>query len=350
MIEYKWSKFKTIRIIDEKLRKVIVDICGDIINRSSTNEDMKSLKQHITVRDVLKLPEEEMKKYLLEFIKYFYYKEIRVPTAKDFRNNPKYPSSHTYQNVFGSWNNAIVAAGFQTNLGYRGGGKSLYTNEELLGYLIQFYEENGRSPTTEDFANNPRYPGKSIYWERFGGWQKALILIGLDIDSMVRRGVIDTNQQKARLGELFVLDHFEEIGVVDLSGKNCTSFCDGICPKGYNYDVKVSYFNISYWYFNLKNKNIDRIEWFYLLAFNEGFTELLYVWRIPARNIIDDIRNGYMYINKKRIENMKEYLITERIKPMFENWLDNIKVQDNSKEAIVQDANIILRRYVENKG
>lgn len=111
----KWSKFKSTRIVDGKLRKVVVDICGDI-NRSPTEEDLKGLKKESDVRitrnNKRKLSEEEQKEYLLEFLKYFYEKHGRVPGQLDFNDNPKYPSFETYRKVFGNWNNAIELVGF----------------------------------------------------------------------------------------------------------------------------------------------------------------------------------------------------------------------------------------------
>jgi len=336
MTEYIQSKFKTTRIVDGKLRKVIVDIFGGIINKNPTKDELKELKPYIGNfwNYVKNLPAKEKKEYLLGFIRYFHFKEKRVPTCYDFTNNLKYPSFNIYINVFGSWNDAIREAGL--NL-FRN-----CTDEELLDYPIKFYEENGKPPTERDFNNNPKYPNSGLYLRRFG-WQKALKIIGLGVDSMVRRGIIDTNQQKGRLGELFVIDHFEEIGAIDKAGENCKNSYDGICPKGYNYDVKTSKYH-GLWDFHLTNINIDEIEWFYLLAFNSDYTELLYAWRAPAIDFIEDIEKGrrlQIGINsdwKRNLENMKEYLITERIKPIFERWLTNIKNQDNSKESIVKNA------------
>ena len=90
MTEIIWSKFTSIRRIDGKNKEVIVDICGDIINRNPTKEELRGLKKHLSIREILKLPEEETKKYLLEFLRYFYEKEGRVPIYKDFENNSKY--------------------------------------------------------------------------------------------------------------------------------------------------------------------------------------------------------------------------------------------------------------------
>lgn len=104
------NKFTSIRLTDDKQKKVIVNICGDIINRNPTKYELKDTTKHLSTKEILKLPEDEMKKYLLEFLIYFYEKERRTPLAKDFTKNPKYPSFATYQRVFENWNNAIIEA------------------------------------------------------------------------------------------------------------------------------------------------------------------------------------------------------------------------------------------------
>lgn len=101
------------------------------------------------MRDILKLPKENKKKYLLEFLRYFYDKEGRSPKIENFSDDPKYPSCTTYQRVFGGWNKAIELAGLSINLGGNKGYK--YTNEELLEFLRQFYRENERVPLTIRF-------------------------------------------------------------------------------------------------------------------------------------------------------------------------------------------------------
>lgn len=64
------------------------------------------------------------------------------------------------------------------------------TDDELLGYLSWFYEDNGRPPTARDFIYNTKYPGFTIYQKRFGSWDKALKLVGLDVDTMIIKGVL----------------------------------------------------------------------------------------------------------------------------------------------------------------
>lgn len=111
------------------------------------------------------------------------------------------------------------------------GKRRQYTDEELLYYLIQFYEKYGRVPVRRDFENNNEYPYYNTYKRRFGSWSNALKSVGLDVDSITEKGVLETNQQKARLAEIKVINHFRQ-HPIDLAGENCNSPCDGICPNG----------------------------------------------------------------------------------------------------------------------
>lgn len=332
MLDNKWSKFISIRCLDGKNNKVIVDICGEIINRIPTKEELKGLKLEISRRQLDKLSEEDKKKYLLEFLRYFNETEGRVPEERDFNNNSKYPSYATYIKYFESWNNAIIEAGFHTKWGGNKG--DLYTKEELLMYLIEFFYKEGEVPKIKDFTHNSKYPGYAMYYRMFGSWESALKLVGLDIDSTIRKGVVVTKQQKARLAEIFVKEHFaKKDKVVDLSGKNCNSPYDGICPNDMQYDVKSSkLYKYGYWKFNIHNIYKEEINWYYLLAFNENYSEMIHAWRLPAIYFIEDIEKGWIYIGKYNIESMKQYEITERFVPLFENWLNQIPTTiDNAK-------------------
>lgn len=74
--------------------------------------------------------------------------------------------------------------------------RKVYTDEELLNYLKGFYEKNKRIPVKRDFINNPEYPGHDTYNKRFGSWNKALILAGIDIDKkIIRRNKIYKNEE-----------------------------------------------------------------------------------------------------------------------------------------------------------
>lgn len=139
-----------------------------------------------------------------------------------------------------------------------------YDSGELLSYLTEFEKEYGRSPTERDFNNSHEYPHYDTFKTRFGNWNNALELVELDVESMIRKGVLITNQQKARLWELIILEYLGQ-NAIDLSGKNCASPIDGICPNGKTYDAKSSgLIDEEYFSFNCHNKEKEEIEVFYL--------------------------------------------------------------------------------------
>lgn len=239
-------KYKTYRIVDNKPRLVIVDENGNVINRNPSNDELKGLRT---------FPKEK------------------------YKRNPRKD----------------------------------YTDKQLLSYLRQFYEKYGRPPSANDF-------NKSTYQRRFGSWTNALKMVGLDVESIIKKGILITTSQKARLAEIIVRGHFKK-NPVDLAGENCISHCDGICPNGKNYDVKSSKFDLytKRYRFSTKNKYKDEIEIYYFLAFNEDYTELIYVWRVPGEVIEKDYFQVVLnsYSREFTVEDMKEYDITDKIKGLL---------------------------------
>lgn len=249
-------------------------------------------------------------KEMLDYLKFFYKENGRVPKKKDFDGNPNYPACMMYVNRFGRWNRAIEMAGLQVNMFTK------LSDKEMLEYLKLFYKKNRRTPRMKDFECNPNYPSCNVYVSRYGSWQNALKLVDLDIDSMVNNGIVETNQQKGRLSEICIRDSF--LGEsIDLSGDNCQSPFDGICPKGDIYDVKSSklYATYGFWQFGLGNEQRDEIIWIFLVARDEYHKKILHVWMIPGdltdkANMTIGINCNYRY----NIENMKEYEITHKFK------------------------------------
>lgn len=236
---------------------------------------------------------------LLELLRRYDTENGRPPRVEDFIGD--YPSFTMYKNRFGSWNNALKMAGLQVNV------FTNCTNEDLLEYLVKFYGEKLRPPTIQDFIGSYKYPSFKIYQNRFGSWQKALRLVGLDVDSMVRKGVVETEQQKARQAEIHVLEN-DEKGAIDLSGENSGSFIDGISniSKGQTYDVKSSKLHQEkFWTFHL-DKCVD---FYYLLGYDKDYKHILYKWKIygdfAEGSISIGNNNHYTY----NIENMKEFEI-----------------------------------------
>lgn len=296
------NRYKSIRIVDGRPRKVIVDKDGEIVNRNPSNEELRDLGEESYTGH-----KTYTKGQLLEFLKKFERENGRVPVERDFMNNPKYPSSWIYYDRFRSWNNALKFAELGTN-------EFLYTESELLNFLKQYYEKNRRSPTARDFDNDSEYPSPEPYKRRFGSWSKALKLVDLDADSMTKKGILDTSQQKARLFERYVIEHFDH-KPKDLSGENQNSPCDGICPKGKIYDVKSSSLrDNSHYRFNTRNKYREEIEYYYFGAFNSNWTKFEYVWRVPGEIVEKDYFIVRLNSGEFNIENMREYEITDKFK------------------------------------
>lgn len=311
------TKYKDWRYVDDKSRWVVVDETDKIINRNPTKDELKLLvvfpEENYRRNRRRSYTEEE----LLSYLRQFYEEYGRLPMGEDFINNSEYPGLNTYIRRFGSWNKALEKA-FDIKRDYHNRGDcKKYTEEDILNELRRFDKEEGTIPKATDFINNPEYPSLWVYIERFGSWSNALKKVGLDVESMVKKGILCTNDQ--RFAEVIVRDHFKA-HPVDLAGKNKNSPCDGMCPNGKIYDVKSSSLhNSTYYLFNINNKDNGEIEIYYLLAFNKDYTELKYALRIPAWEVVG---KGKLYLGLNsnyefNIENMKEYDITDNIKDVL---------------------------------
>lgn len=104
-----------------------------------------------------KYTKEALIKILIEFSK----KVGRSPSMNEFRN--KSPSSTTFINYFGSWNNALKSAGLNTKIQ---GSEIKISSEEMIQKVKEYYYKNNKIPQARDFP--------STYCERFGRWNKLL--------------------------------------------------------------------------------------------------------------------------------------------------------------------------------
>jgi hypothetical protein len=211
-----------------------------------------------------------------------------------------------------------------------------YTKEQLLWYLIQFYEKYGSPPTMKDLDHNFEYPSSYSYTKYFGSWGKALKLVGLDVESMVKKGVLETTQQIGRFGEMIIRDHYKT-HPKDLAGENQNSPCDGICPNGMTYDVKSSGLDWTgrYYTFKTNNKYKEEIKIYYLLGFNEDYTKLKYGWRIPGKIAEKgQFRIGLNNSHKFNTENIKQYDITDKLIEILikQGYFEKIKNYRKARE------------------
>jgi hypothetical protein len=85
------------------------------------------------------------------------------PTMQEFDADGAAPSAVTARNRFGSWNEAVEAAGFEPRPGSK-----RYTRGELLDWLVAYRVEFGTWPSGDDFAEWPG-PCKATFRKEFGG-------------------------------------------------------------------------------------------------------------------------------------------------------------------------------------
>lgn len=199
-----------------------------------------------------------------------------------------------------------------------------YTDYQLLEYLKLFHKKNGRSPVCTDFENS-EYPDSDTYRKYFGSWNKALRMVGLDIDTMIKQGAFLNKNRRGRLFEIIVKNGFEDIST-DLSGERSNSPCDGICPNGKTYEAKGSklYIIDKCWNFGIKNRYREKIEYYYFGAFNKDWTILMYVWRVPGELVDKDYFIVNIYGGKFNIESMKKYDITNKFKDICKIDINNL--------------------------
>lgn len=97
----------------------------------------------------------------------------KTPSLTDYNNHKCKPTGPIIINRFGSWNEALLAAGFTEH--------SYLTKEQLLELLQNYYKEHNNTPSTREFDSDKKYPNVVTYKRHFGSWNNALELAGLPL-------------------------------------------------------------------------------------------------------------------------------------------------------------------------
>lgn len=96
----------------------------------------------------------------------------RTPTAGECQTQCRY-SLKAYQTEFGTWNEALRAAGLEINR------QATVTDIELIRHLRWFANQQGGVPTVPLMDEEGPH-GATTYVVRFGSWPEALLAAGLD--------------------------------------------------------------------------------------------------------------------------------------------------------------------------
>lgn len=86
------------------------------------------------------------------------------PTGSFFDADDDLPSSTTYRNRFGSWNNALWRLGLDTR-------EHEYSEEELLAYVFERYHEKGERPERAEVVNYPEAPSINAFEDPDEGYR-----------------------------------------------------------------------------------------------------------------------------------------------------------------------------------
>lgn len=97
----------------------------------------------------------------------------KTPTIRELTACDECPGATVYKDRFGSWNDALRAAGFEPVKQAR------YSDDELLSYLHELTATLDRVPTMREMAAADWTPSSSLYRQRFGSWSNALEEAGL---------------------------------------------------------------------------------------------------------------------------------------------------------------------------
>lgn len=119
----------------------------------------------------------------------------RTPTVKSMRERKDLPSDSIYLRRFGSWKNAIKAAGLSMD-----DFNKQYTDRQLIENLQNIAEELGRTPTASDLLGREG-PSNRAYSYRFGSWNDALEVAGLT-ENDTRKWYVTDEQLLKPLREL----------------------------------------------------------------------------------------------------------------------------------------------------
>ncbi|MBU3145972.1 homing endonuclease associated repeat-containing protein [Clostridium sp. CF012] len=156
--------------------------------------DIKNL--YLVYKNLNDLYMDHKKDYVIKKLKEFHTKNGRTPYTRDFLNNPDYPSSTTITLLFGTFNNALIAAGLDINTLANLPFNEKVAREDLLNLINKL----GRLPLYRELGPpNTTYTQK-VYLKYWGGIQGCVNSLGLDYLKL--KGLSMTANVKLRLDSI----------------------------------------------------------------------------------------------------------------------------------------------------
>lgn len=342
------------------------------------------------------------KQELIDALYKFVNKNERVPTKRDMGG--EYPSESVYYRTFGSWNNALIEAGLDVNVeygieysekefidsihkfikinntqprlndmlacnGYIPAGRYIkyfgtwnnallkagiesdcLSRDELITELHRFKLENDRTPNAIEMRNYNGYPSYAAYVKEFGTWNNALEIAGLEINHINQS---HTDDECCSICKSVITDHWRYGADKQLLCDKCSQsdrkyfkgLLDPKCSTGIGvlteyvastvlqdcikcnttdnfnspYDlISKTYGTINvksvklisgrknpgYWKFD-KSRNRYTPDYYICLAFNAPRTIIKHVWIIPATSKL--VRPSSITVSESNTKRAAQY-------------------------------------------
>jgi DNA-directed RNA polymerase specialized sigma24 family protein len=103
---------------------------------------------------------------VMECLRRFQERFGRVPVQDDAKHNPTMPCPNTVARLFGSWREALAAAGLES--AYAGRRMTAWTDDEMVLTFCDWRLDHGRWPGVRDMATDPALPSPATTRRRFG--------------------------------------------------------------------------------------------------------------------------------------------------------------------------------------
>ena len=211
--------------------------------------------------------------FLIGEIQRFHNKNGRVPGHRDMMTYNGYPSFYVFVNEFGSWNNAVEAAGFKAK-------RKRMISEKIC--VVCGTEETGCWYNSDE--------GRicmSCYQNQNTDYMNGL----LDIDSTVGFGFLCERIVANKLGLELKHDCNRTYGFgypgYDLLQLDNEKY-GRIQVKGSTPQVNDS--SSLYWHFHLDH--YSKCDTYIMLGFNKNKSEIMKGWIIPSKNSLVYVRNS----------------------------------------------------------
>jgi hypothetical protein len=160
----------------------------------------------------------------------------KVPTAREMDEHGAY-SYYTYHNRFGSWNEALTAAGYQPRPNTK---TPTIERNALIAELTRLGDELDKPPTSDEMVEHGAYSSHT-YKDRFGSWNEALNAAGLRQRPVGRDRAIELVEQYDVLRDsVTTTDHIraDELGVEADGDSVELATGSGLTIDGWTYRVR----------------------------------------------------------------------------------------------------------------